>query len=93
MKDIWIQGWFIGHLAHINSNEEMAVWDFLTSHEIHFAGQRLLTDVSNLGLISSSVTQTLLLRLGPFLCKELSLSPPRLSVRVVFFKGGSETSC
>lgn len=93
MKDIWIQHWFIWHLALINSNEEIAVWDFLTSHEIHFTGQRLLTDGSNLGLISSSVTQTLLLHFGPFLCKELSLFPSPLFIRAVFFKGSPETSC
>lgn len=50
VRDIWIHCCFMWHLALINSNEEMAVWDFLTSHEIHFAGQRLLTDGSNLGL-------------------------------------------
>lgn len=49
MKDIWIQRWFMWHLALINSNEEIAVWDFLTSHEIHFAGQRLRADGSNWG--------------------------------------------
>lgn len=93
VKHIWIHCWFMWHLALINSNEEMAVWDFLTSHEIHFAGQKLLTDGSNLGLRSSSVAQTPLLQFGPFLCWEQSLSPPRFFIRVVFFKGSPETSC